>query len=347
MTKKVLLLLLLVIAARGEAEVVARIGSAPITREEVLKNAAVRLEKTDEARRRCVAQSDRERDDVLAVSLRNVVRRRLLDLEAKRRGVTALQLIESIQPAAVSDDDVRRFREANARLFAPDAKEEEVAAAIRRHLSGEARAEAVDRLYAELERAHGARYLLDARRYDVQSKGPADGPATAPVTVVVFGDFECPACGAFAPTLKRLRQDHGDTVRIVARHFPLSSHANARRAAEASLCVARQEKYWAMHDALFAETRELTAEVLRDAAINTKVDLEAYDRCVASRETAAEVERDIAAARAAEVDGTPAIFVNGRLFTGGRYSELSSLVRAELVREELVREERIRAEGSR
>jgi protein-disulfide isomerase len=337
MTKKLLLLLLLCAAGRGGAETVARIGSVAVTREEVLKNAAVRLQKVDEGRRECIEQHDRERDDALAASLRNVVRRRLLDLEAARRGVTVAALLASVTPQAISDDEVRRFRTANARLFAPEANEEEVVAAIRTHLTNEAQADAVDRLYAELELAHGARYLLDARRVDVKPEGPSDGPATAPVTVVVFGDFECPACSSFAPLLDRLRQDHGDSVRIVSRQFPLSMHPNARRAAEASLCAAKQGKFRAMHDALFAEERELTPEVLREAAVAAKVDVEVYDRCVASHETAADVERDVAAASSAGVNATPTVFVNGRLFAGGPYTQLSSLVR----------EERVRAEGSR
>ncbi|HEX7154350.1 MAG TPA: DsbA family protein [Thermoanaerobaculia bacterium] len=332
MTKKLLLLLLLCATAPKDAAVVARIGSVAVTREEVLKNAAVRLQNVDEERRQCLEQHDRERDDALAASLRNVVRRRLLDLEAAKRGVTVAALLASVTPAAVSDDDVRRFRDANARRFAPDANEADVIAAIRTHLTNEAHAEAVDRLYAELELAHGARYLLDARRVDVKADGPSDGPPSAPVTVVVFGDYECPACSTFAPLLGRLRQDHGDALRVVSRQFPLPMHPNARRAAEASLCVAKQGKFQAMHDALYAEERELTPAVLREVAIAAKADAEVYDRCVASRETAAEVERDVAAAIGAGVNGTPTVFVNGRLFGGGPYTELSSLVREERVR---------------
>ena len=143
------------------------------------------------------------------------------------------------------------------------------------------------------------------------------GPANAPATLVEYGDFECPYCGAAYPVLARVRQRLGDRLRFVFRPFPLADlHPHAAHAAEAAESVSAQrgpEAFWAMHDLLFSNQDRLT-----DA------DLTAYAQAVGAGDVVgdgaqrfrAAVENDYAAGAAEGVRGTPTLFVNARLYTG-------------------------------
>jgi protein-disulfide isomerase len=138
------------------------------------------------------------------------------------------------------------------------------------------------------------------------------GAADAPVTVVEYGDFECPYCGAAAPVLRRLVDGSAGRVRLVFRHFPVfAKHPFALTAALAA--EASGDRFWAMHDLLFAHQDRLT-----DA------DLAAYAEAAGAGEVVGDaaqrfrpaVEADYAAGAAAGVRGTPTLFVDGRLYTG-------------------------------
>src|SRR5438045_5653096 len=85
------------------------------------------------------------------------------------------------------------------------------------------------------------------------------GPATAPITIVEYGDYECPDCLNFVPIIAQVRERLGDRLRFIFRHFPQSSiHPHASMAAEAAESAAEQGKFWPMHEALFKHQKELT-----------------------------------------------------------------------------------------
>jgi thiol-disulfide isomerase/thioredoxin len=105
--------------------------------------------------------------------------------------------------------------------------------------------------FAEMEKSYKVDYLLEPLRVEVSATGSARGPATAPVTIVEFSDFQCPYCKRVVPTLDQVAAKYGDKVRVVYRHFPLLSiHPNAQKAE--ARCAADQGKFWEMHD-LFNE----------------------------------------------------------------------------------------------
>jgi protein-disulfide isomerase len=98
----------------------------------------------------------------------------------------------------------------------------------------------------------------------VGARDHARGPKDAPVTLVKYGDYECPYCGQAHPDLKKLQERAGEQVRFVFRHFPLDSvHPRARRAAQAAEAAASQGRFWEMHDLLYENQGELDEEDLK------------------------------------------------------------------------------------
>jgi diadenylate cyclase len=142
-------------------------------------------------------------------------------------------------------------------------------------------------------------------------------PATAPVTLVEYGDFECPYCGRMYPVVKELRERMGDRLRFVFRHFPLDSvHPHARRAAEAAEAAAAQGRFWEMHDLLFESRDDLDDEALRRFATRLGLDLARFEDDLAERRHAPHVREDRLDGERSGVEGTPTFFINGARYEG-------------------------------
>jgi protein-disulfide isomerase len=170
-------------------------------------------------------------------------------------------------------------------------------------------------------------------RVDVTTAGhPAVGPATAPVTIVEFSDFECPFCGRLFPTLKSIEKIYLNRVRIVYRQFPLRKvHPRAEKAAEASLCAADQGHFWEMHDSLFGDQEHLTVDDLKARAAALKLDTTIFNACLDSGRKAAAVDSDIAEGAKAGVNGTPTMFINGRMMPGAQpFATIQAVIEEEL-----------------
>lgn len=163
---------------------------------------------------------------------------------------------------------------------------------------------------------------------------PARGPATAPVTVVVFSDFQCPYCARGATRMEALGERFPDQLRIVFRQMPLNSHAHARPAARVALEARAQRGdvgFWTVHDLLFAQQPQLARPDLERLAASAGLDLPAVARVLDDAGHEAEIVRDLALARALGIRGTPTFFLNGRRVRGAQSVE----VFADIVREEL------------
>jgi protein-disulfide isomerase len=140
------------------------------------------------------------------------------------------------------------------------------------------------------------------------------GPTHAAVTVVEYGDFECPNCKQAAPAVKMLLERFVGRVRLVWRQFPLEEvHPYALTAALASEVAAGQGKFWPMHDRLFEQSRHLDAAHLRQHAQAIELDMRRYDADTADTVYLQRVREDIEGARASGVRGTPTFFVNGAI----------------------------------
>jgi diadenylate cyclase len=143
------------------------------------------------------------------------------------------------------------------------------------------------------------------------------GPEGASVTLVKYGDYECPYCGDLHPVLKELQEMSGERVRFVFRHFPLdSAHPRARLAALAAEAAASQGRFWEMHDLLYANQDELGEEELIRYAAELGLDLRRFEEDLANDDHAWRIEEDRLGGERAGVGGTPALFVNGVRYAG-------------------------------
>jgi Na+/H+ antiporter NhaA len=155
------------------------------------------------------------------------------------------------------------------------------------------------------------------------------GPEKSPVTVVEYGDFECPYCGEAEPVIRELLADYGD-VHYVWRHLPLTDvHPHAQLAAEGSEAAARQGKFWEMHDLLLAHQGALTAKDLVGYAGELGLDTDKFTADLRRHAGAAKVASDVDSADLSGVSGTPTFFINGRRHYGAYdIDSLSAAVRA-------------------
>ncbi|MFD9326303.1 Na+/H+ antiporter NhaA [Streptomyces sp. NPDC060065] len=156
------------------------------------------------------------------------------------------------------------------------------------------------------------------------------GPRHAPVTVVEYGDYECPYCGQAEPVVRELLGDFGDDVRYVWRHLPLTDvHIHAQLAAEAAEAAALQDRYWDMHDLLISHQGALRLDDLRGYAVQIGLDTARFERDMRAHAGAAHVAEDVESADLSGVAGTPTFFVNGRRHHGAYdIAGLSQAVRA-------------------
>jgi Na+/H+ antiporter NhaA len=175
-----------------------------------------------------------------------------------------------------------------------------------------------------------ARELIDLAEDVDPARDHIRGGADAPVTLVEYGDFECPYCGQAEPAIRELLADWGDDLRYVFRHLPLSDvHPWAQLAAEAAEAAGAQGAFWGMYDILLAHQGELTPRSLRHYAQELGLEGERFAEELRRRVYAPRVSADVASADASGVSGTPSFFINGRRHAGVYdVATLSAAVRA-------------------
>ena len=140
---------------------------------------------------------------------------------------------------------------------------------------------------------------------------PVQGKADAPVTMVVFSDFECPWCSKLKPVLDQLLAHNKDKLRIVFKHMPLQMHLQAEPAALAAIAAQKQGKFWEMHDALF-EITNWTPNMIDETAQKIGLNMEKFKADLGNQETQKQLGKDKTDAQMADVTSTPSLFVNGR-----------------------------------
>ncbi|HEY3493854.1 MAG TPA: thioredoxin domain-containing protein, partial [Polyangiaceae bacterium] len=188
------------------------------------------------------------------------------------------------------------------------------------------------RTRGQVEATYRARFAPDQVKNVEVGDSPSKGHAGAPVVIVEWADFECPACGAVRPVLDQLVEKYPDSVRIVFKHYPLSMHPNAEKAARAAVAGERQGKFWEMHRVLFENQTQLSPENVEKLAQGIGVDLARFRQDRDSEATADRVARDRRQGEALDLASTPSLFINGRHFvdSGELPVDLEDWVKLEL-----------------
>jgi protein-disulfide isomerase len=152
----------------------------------------------------------------------------------------------------------------------------------------------------------------------VNAQDHSRGPKNAPITLVEYGDFECPHCGQAHYQLQELEKAIGESMRLVFREFPLTTvHPHAAQAAEAAESAGAQRKFWPMHDILFENQDALEEEDLLRYATAIDLDVEQFARDLSEERFAPRVREHFMGGVHSGVNGTPTFFINGVRHDGG------------------------------
>ncbi len=163
----------------------------------------------------------------------------------------------------------------------------------------------------------GAPNPNDRKTVDI-SGAPVKGSPKAPVTLVVFSDFQCPFCGRAEPTVKQIEDQYKDQVKVVWKNQPLPFHPNAMPAAKAAMAAYKQGKFWEMHDKLFSNQQALSDAVYAQYAKELGLDIAKFNADLNSPEIQASIQKDMQQGASLGANGTPTFFINGRQLVGAQ-----------------------------
>jgi protein-disulfide isomerase len=312
-------------------EQVATIDGQPITYGDVEKQSGGKLKQAE-------VKALTDLYDARRSAIDEMLTKRLLEEEAKSKGKTLDQwyqtdFVEGLP--APSEPEVRQLYEQHKNEVGGQSYEQ-VHDRLVQYVKQQKSREHLTGFVDQLKQKHGVQITLappSLPRVEVAAKGPSRGPDNATVTIVEFSDFQCPYCGRVLPTVEKLMKDYDGKVRLVFRHFPLSFHPNAAKAAEAGACAADQGKFWQMHDKMFGNQQKLAVEDLKSFAKDLGLDQGKFDKCLDSGEKAPLVSGDEKDGEQAGVSGTPAFFINGIFINGAvPYEQFKETVDRELKR---------------
>ncbi len=266
----------------------------------------------------------------------------ILDKQAKKQGKTVEQLVKGLTGSVtVSDADVAKYMQEHQQQLMlyektiPDLKQR-----LKQGLEEQKKAQVVD------DYAHARESRYDVRVFvpmpyppkvniDI-GQAPTLGPENAPVTVVEFSDYQCPACRSNYPVVKQMMALYGDKIRWVYKEYPLRMHKYAFEAAEAGLCAEDQGKFWQYQSDLYT-TPDLSVPNLIAMAVKLGMSGKQFSKCLEDSKYKAMVQRSVSEAVQAGIDKTPTYVINGTVFIGG-----PSLDTFERVIDEALREKGIR-----
>ena len=253
----------------------------------------------------------------------------LLVQEAQKRKVTTNALLDAeVKPKAVTEAQALAFFEQNKDRVSGDFAQTKDS--IIQHLE-QIEVRVAERAFVEKLRAAASIQVFlvvpESPIFSIStSDQPSLGRAEAPVTVIVFTDFQCASCAAIHPALERLVKEYGDKVRLVARDFPLSQHVEAFKAAEAAEAAREQGKYWEYVQLLMRNQSALSVDKLKEYASELALDRPRFDSALESGKFTETVQRDIEEGMRLGIEATPTVFINGRRVSNKSYDELKANV---------------------
>jgi protein-disulfide isomerase len=240
----------------------------------------------------------------------------LLLEEAKRRQIGPEEIIRAEVSDKVrnpTEDEINKFYSENKARISGDLNS--IRNQLVTYLQNESRQQLEKNLSDRLRKGADIRWMLTEPPQPVQNisvdDDPSRGDANAPVTIVEFTDFQCPACAAMHPVLEEVLKSYGNKVRFVVRDFPLNQHENARKAAEAADAANAQGKFFEYIAILFKNQKALDVPSLKKYASDLGLDRARFDAALDRGVYAAEVEKDVSDGEMYGVGSTPTIFING------------------------------------
>jgi protein-disulfide isomerase len=300
----------LILSAQDPQKPVAVVEGQPIYEQDLLSVAGPSL--LDLRKQEYKAKSD---------ALDKLIRNKVVEAEAKKKGLTADDLLKKEVDSKVanpSEDEARGYYLAvKGQTTLPF---EQIKPQVIQHLKAAAVQEAREKYVDSLREKADVSILLQPPVVHVDyDPARVQGDVGAPVTIVEFADFQCPYCGRVQPTLKNVLTKYKGKVKLAFLDFPLSAiHSHAELAAEGSRCALEQGKYWEMHDAMFGDQSKLDEASLVKTAAGLGINQTAFESCLKSGKYKAAVERDAQAGSHAGVSGTPSFFINGEFLSGAQ-----------------------------
>lgn len=184
----------------------------------------------------------------------------------------------------------------------------------------------------QVEAAYKARFAPEQVKEIALEDSPSKGNPAAPVVLVEFADFQCPACRAARPVLEEVMKKHDGQTRLVFKHFPLGIHQFAEKAARAARAAQAQGKFWEMYGALFDNQERLSPAVVDELAKGLALDMVKFNKDMDSEAMADAVSRDRKQAERLDIQSTPTLYINGRQFpaTPDFAEELSEWIELEV-----------------
>jgi len=296
--------------AAKSTETLATVGGQPVTEDDLLPGIASKLISLRNLEYQMKKQA-----------LDNLIDQRLLEAEAKRKGIAADKLLEQEVDAKVAEPT---DAELNAYYLAQKTELNrpfnEVKAQIEPSLRQARVQQARQAFYAHLREQAKVVVLLSPPRIEVGfDPTRVRGNPKAKVMIVEFSDFQCPYCGRVEATLQSVLAKHPDTVALAYRDMPMSKiHPLARQAAKAARCSGEQGKFWEYHDLLFADQSKLDQDGLMDKARKLKLDEQQFESCLSGEKFEAQIQQDSQDGMRAGVNGTPGFFINGIFLSGSQ-----------------------------
>jgi predicted DsbA family dithiol-disulfide isomerase len=159
---------------------------------------------------------------------------------------------------------------------------------------------------------------------------PFMGRADAPVVMVVFTDYQCPYCERLKAVYEQLIENNKETLKIVIKNFPLSTHSFARKAAGMALAADAMGKFWEIQDRLYKDTKQMNNTLVREIATDLKLDPNEFESKINSKEIQNRISRDIMDAEKAGVRGTPTVFINGRIIKDRSIKGIQKIIDTQL-----------------
>ncbi len=304
--------------------VVGEVNGSPILASELDAKASSRL-----------ARLRQEEYEIRRQTLDEIVDERLLDAEAAKRGISRDELLQrevDAKTPAPSASEVETLYEQNKTRFAGQPKQQALAR-IGEVLGQRAKAERHNAYLEDLRSKARVAVRLEVPRTQVEipKDAPVRGPASAPVTIVEFTDYQCPFCHRAQGVMDQILTRYQGKVRLVHLDFPLQGHPGAFPAARASRCAAEQDKFWEYDHDLMTQPGPLDDADLKARAARIGLQAAPFASCLASDRHDTAIRAAFEQGASLGVNGTPGYFVNGRMVNGALpYEEFARVIDEEL-----------------